>query len=211
MLGPKLRAGERIDVEYAGQDGRLYTFISRIEAITSARLTLTHPDPGGTLPFERTERVVIRMSDETHTLSGYATFLGPTGEASLRFTAPEHLERFPKRRYFRVAVDLPLVIHLGRGQRVVARVVDLSGSGLFAYVKGDFDVLPGELVEARLDLPDSPRLVLLKVVRNHTLADQGVSVAFDFYDLRPRDQDTIIAYILKRHRETVQVVRGRRD
>ena len=198
----------RITVEYASRDGRLFTLLTRIERVDEMSLVLADPDQVR-LPFGPEDAVVLSMDDEIHTVSAHSSFVERDGTGGLVFARPSDVNRYPKRRFLRVAVDLPILIDWGRRQRSTGRVADLSGSGLLARVNGRFDIAPGDLVEARLDLPKMSIPLYLKVVRRQTIGEREMSVAFDFHAIRPQQQDHIIEYILRRQRETVEIVRSR--
>lgn len=197
--------GERITLEYAAEDGDLHVVLTKIAALDAAGLALVDPDEGGApLPFQPGASVMARVDDVTHLLASRVSFRERTPDGLLLFDPPQDVERYPKRRYFRMAVDLPL--EFGRTD---GRAVDLSGSGLLALCPKDRTFVLGTLEEGVLVLPKARIRAFMKVVRLRPADRWHTLVGLDFQDLPEADRDRVIGYILDRQRHRMKVIRLR--
>lgn len=197
--------GAKISVEHATPDGYLDVVISRVERIWQGHLHVTDPDPTSPQPpFPAGAWVLGRVDDVTHFILSRVQFLGRDQAGVLVFTAPEFTDRYPKRRYFRFAADLRLIV-----LRNVCRAVDLSGSGLLAVCPGDLKIQEGNLVRGYLSLPTEEFRLDLRVVRIHPAPEGTLYVAFDFEAISEQHRDKIITYLLDRQRQRMRWIRLR--
>lgn len=195
--------GLRITVEFANPDGHLDVILTRIVACTRRSMVLQDPDPGGPpFAFEPDGEVMVRIDDE-ETVTSARVHFRERGEATgIVFDAPYAAEHYPKRRFFRMAVSLPLTVG-----RIPCRAVDLSGNGLLAICPHTLEATVGGLYDGLLHLPSRPVQVFLRLVR-HVQGRQGaLAVGFEYHEISEADQDRIIAYIMDRQRQGLRVTR----
>ena len=166
-------------------------------------LRLESPKRGLAAKFPPGTRLIARSGDGTTPLVAQISVVGGT-DAELVARVPVQIDRFTKRRFHRAPVDLPLSV---RGQ--ACRALDLSGCGLLAHCPREAQVLHGDIVEALLSLPDGRTVAIrMHAVRTGEGPFGSRLVGFDFVDIKERDQDRVVAYVLQQERRRVQALRG---
>lgn len=194
--------GSRAFLERSTPAGTLATKL-RVVRSDGERLVLGDPSPPGTPLPEQGARAIARIDAGATTYVLEVTVAGRTDDGHCLVDLSGLVERFPKRRYFRIAVDLPLEV---RG--VACRAIDLSGCGLLAQVPADLAVADSDIVPGALHLEEGIRVqVALCAMRIGTAAGRHRHVGFDFVSLSDSDQDRIIAYVLRQHRRKLRWLR----
>lgn len=195
-------AGSRAFLERSTPEGALKVQM-RVVRAEDGVLVLGDPSPAGTPLLQRDSRAIARIDAGATTFVVQVTVAGRTADGHYRVVLGDLVERFPKRRYFRTAVDLPLQV---RGR--ACRAIDLSGCGLLAEVPADLQLSDSDVVPGVLHLEAGHRIrVALCAVRIGAAAAGRRHVGFDFVSLADQDQDRIIAYVLRQHRRKLRWLR----
>lgn len=198
----EFHAGRPVTLEFANADGHLDVLLTRIVSASEQAMIVADPDPGGPpLPFAAGDEVMARVDDAMTIWSSRVTFRDRS-DVGLVLDAPVDVEHFPKRRFFRMAVELPLTVG-----HTPCRVVDLSGNGLLAICPHAIGLDEGDLSDSLLHLPPRPMHVFLRAVRLARAKGGQLSVGFEFHELSEADQDRVIAYLLDRQRARMRVIR----
>lgn len=154
-------------------------------------------------PFPVGSRIVARVDVGESVLVAELDVVEVTPDGGIAAKEPSEIQRFTKRRYHRAAVDLPLTV-----KDVECRARDLSGCGLLALCPRTVRILKQDIVSASLQLDKGPPIKLrMYAVRTGASPDGGRLIGFDFLQIPERDQDRIIAYVLRQERRRLQAMR----
>lgn len=113
----------------------------------------------------------------------------------LRVSMPASVEIRPRRRFFRVDVDIPFTAGGHEG-----RILNMSGSGLLLTAREPF--VEGSRFDVMFSLPGSGEIIraavrVLRAVSGRKTQCAGVL----FEDLNPATQDRLVRYVFIRQRE----------
>lgn len=115
----------------------------------------------------------------------------------LEIKSVSQLLKIQRRDYFRLKVELPIILNIKRRGEVVNEVtIDISGGGLnFNYIK---PLEEFELIECKLKLPKQDISFLSKVVRCKEFKNEHstiYNIGVKFEKIREVDRDRIIKFI----------------
>lgn len=166
-------------------------------------LVLTGPEPSSSPLLDQGSHAIARIDTGATTFVVQVAVAGRTTDGSYLISMSELVERFPKRRYFRTAVELPLFIG---GQDGL--VLDLSGCGLLAELPDSVPLEPRDVVLGQITLEEGERVELaLCAVRIGSRERGKRHVGFDFMAPEDAVQDRIIAYVMRQHRRKLRFLR----
>ncbi|MDA8345066.1 MAG: PilZ domain-containing protein [Thermaerobacter sp.] len=197
--------GARLSLERIEQEGTdvLHIILSRYED----GLLILSPDKrqrGLPNAYPPGTRLIARSEADMATLVAEFSIIGTTAGGELVARVPTQVDRFAKRRFHRTPVDLPLTI-----RDRACRALDLSGCGLLAHCPPETQILHRDVVEAMLSLGQGPLVaVRMYAVRTGDGPYRSRLVGFDFLEISEKDQDRVIAYVLRQERKRLQQLRG---
>lgn len=166
-------------------------------------LVLSSPQPASSPLLDQGSHAIARIDTGATTFVVQVAVAGRTTDGSYLISMSELVERFPKRRYFRTAVELPLFIGGHDGQ-----VLDLSGCGLLADLPDSMPLEPRDVLLAQITLEEGDRVELALCAVRIGNGERGRRhVGFDFMAPDDTVQDRIISYVMKQHRRKLRFLR----
>lgn len=193
--------GSRAILERAELSGTMTAHL-RLLRTEGGYLVLGNPNPPGSALLDQGSRAIARIDTGATTFVMHVTVAGRTTDGNYLVSMSELVERFPKRRYFRTAVDLRAMVG-----GVACHIIDLSGCGLLAEVPATLQLKSGDILPAFLDLPGQRVELMLCAVRLGQNPSGLHEIGFDFVAPADNVQDAIIAYVLQQHRRKLRWLR----
>ncbi len=201
------RPGTSVSIEYTDAAGINRTHNTYVHNAGPDTLWLVFPTQHGIPPgLQPGQELDMRRADDLEAYRAQVTVMEivrgapePTGDSAplLRVSMPASIEIRPRRRFFRVDVDIPFTA--GRYQ---GRILNMSGSGLLLTAREPF--VEGSRFEVMFSPPGSGEVIraavrVLRAVSGRKIQCAGVV----FEDLDPATQDRLVRYVFARQRELV--------
>ena len=114
---------------------------------------------------------------------------------------PVEIERWNRRRLFRLQVFLPISFRRGE-EEVTGNTIDLSGNGFAALFPGRLEEpKPEDVLEFMLSLPNELLVGKARIVRKELRKPDHTCLMAEFQDWSEKSQDTIIAFLFAQQRK----------
>lgn len=199
-----------VEVEIDSQEFK-GVFPSRIEEIDGRGVHLAVPMRGGVrIPLHQGEplRVIYVYDEDVYAFDTRVVARLAEPLAVLVVETPRAVSRIERRKWVRLAVELPLQFQVGPldGEWARGRTVDLSGGGVLFRTDEDW-LGAGTIITLRLGLPEretvtcSARVIEVNNLRRGPLPYE---VRCAFQDIREGHRDRIIGYIFACQRELLK-------
>ncbi len=195
--------GANVTIELVDDGGMLRNYSSIIQDFTDNEMSLCAPVER-MVPVrvqQGREITVYRAIDQTAYASQVCVLRHKSGDPPILVTtAPVSVECQPRRRFFRVDVEIPYNSILGPGT-----IVNASGNGLLLVSSKDC-FKPGRHFDIQFKLPtcEQETRVRVKVMREFKRGSRYLAGVV-MLNLNPKMQDELIKFLLARQRELVQM------
>lgn len=132
----------------------------------------------------------------------------PGAASEVLLELPTHLQRIQRRKLVRMPVSLPVSLVNVKNREVAlqAQTKDLSGGGM--AIVSEKRVSPGTLWEVRLVLPDDAVIAAqarcVKSMRIGRDDEDKWLCGFEFLNLQPADQDTLVRLVITEERKRLR-------
>ena len=192
------RPGTSVSIEYTDGAGVIRAYNTYIHDAGPDALTLPLPTESGIpVSVEPGQELDLRRAEDQEAYRAKVCVLEavPGQPPLLRVSVPDMVEMRPRRRFFRVDVDIPFTAGGHHG-----RILNMSGSGLLLAANQVF--VEGSRFEISFDLPDSAEKIVARVKVLRALSKRKVNYAgVIFEDLEPAVQDRLVRHVFVRQRE----------
>ncbi|MDP2858867.1 MAG: flagellar brake protein [Bacillota bacterium] len=192
------RPGTSVSIEYTDGAGKIRAYNTYVHDARPDALVLALPTESGIgVGVEPGQELDLRRADDQEAYRAKVCVLEaiPGQPPLLRVSTPDMVEMRPRRRFFRVDVDIPFTTGGQHG-----RILNMSGSGLLLAASQIF--VEGSRFKVAFVLPDSAEKIVARVKVLRALSKRKVHYAgVVFEDLEHAVQDRLVKHVFDRQRE----------